>query len=219
MKVRRLGRFPYPDAWALQAKLVNDRADGKISDTLLIVEHNPVYTMGRKSPEFREERVPENIHDVPVYLVERGGETTYHGPGQLVIYPIFELSPDFGPKAFLRLLEESIIHTFAGLGLAYTYWMEGQTGVWLDTPSGQRKIASLGIAVKRNVSYHGLALNLTTDLNYFQEIRPCGFSPEVMTSVARETGKKFSIEFVADRLCVEIENRFRGRTREVLHAI
>lgn len=211
MEIRFLGTLPYDEAWRLQGELLEARAAGKIPDTLLVVEHPPVITMGRKSPELAsaKEQGITSIGGVPLFLVERGGEATFHGPGQLVVYPIVKLKmPEMGPKSFLRLLEEAIIDCCREFGLP-SYWIEGKTGVWLkDNEGRERKIASLGIAVRHSVSYHGLALNLSTDLKYFSLIQPCGFASSVMTNLEHETGKKIDFESAARTLCRRIEERY-----------
>jgi lipoate-protein ligase B len=178
----------YDDAWRLQLELVEERAEGKIPDTILFVEHPPIITLGRKSPGVREgdAAIPAEIGGVEVRLVERGGEATFHGPGQIVVYPILRLNPKFGPKALLRCLEEAMIATL-GEYEVQAYWIEGKTGVWLKDRGGhERKIASLGVAVRKSVSYHGLALNVQTDLSYFRLIEPCGFAPAVMTTLQEQ---------------------------------
>ena len=161
-----LGLLSYDEAWRTQLELLEARAENRVPDTLLFVEHPSVITLGRKTPGVREgASFPENIGGVPVKLIERGGEATYHGPGQLVVYPIVRLSLRFGPKAFLRAMEEAMIEALSAFGLKAT-WHEGKTGVWLlDSQNRERKIASLGIAVRKGVSYHGLALNVNNDLS------------------------------------------------------
>lgn len=198
MEIRELGLLPYEEAWKLQLRLLEERVEGKIPDTLLFVEHPKVFTLGRKTPGVRElEKLPTEIGGVPVFPVERGGEATYHGPGQLVAYPIFLLDlMRTGPRKFLRLMEESLVQTLKHYGIE-AYWIEGKTGVWLKNDQGlERKIASLGIAVRRSVSYHGLALNVNNDLTPFQWISPCGFAPEVMTNLKTILGKEVSLEDV-----------------------
>lgn len=206
---RQLGLLPYEDAWRLQLELIEARQEGRIPDTLLFVEHPAVITLGRKTPGVRENEnsLPKAIQGVPVHIIERGGEATYHGPGQLVVYPILELNIRFGPKAFLRLMEEAMIGTLAAFGLD-AYWIEGKTGVWLKDKTGrERKIASLGIAVRRNVSYHGLALNVSTELRHFTLIQPCGFAPTVMTSMQELLGRELPMAEVSAVLERELRER------------
>lgn len=205
---RKLGLLPYEKARELQLKLLEDRAADLIPDTLLFVEHPPVITLGRKTPGVRDGAAfPAEIQSVPVHVIERGGEATFHGPGQLVVYPILRLNLRFGPKAFLRLMEEAIAATLATYELK-AYWREGKTGVWLlDSQNRERKIASLGIAVRRGVSYHGLALNISTDLRPFSLIQPCGFAPDVMTNLNESLGKEISVAEVSERLEAALRDR------------
>lgn len=210
-QTKNLGRLSYEDAKTFQLDFLEKRANGEIPDTLLFVEHPPVITLGKKSPEVKnmgEADIPKEIRGVPVHLVERGGEATFHGPGQLVAYPIFSLHSALGPKAFLRILEIAIQQTLAQFKIP-SYLIEGKTGVWLrDEKDRERKIASLGIAVRKNVSYHGLALNVSTDLTYFSLIQPCGFAPTVMTSMEQILGHSVSLEEVSACLEAEIFRSF-----------
>jgi len=178
LEVRRLGRTRYEDAHALQQELVAARAAGTGTDVLLLTEHEPVITVGRGTPE--DEKRALGSTGIPVVEVERGGEATYHGPGQLVAYPILLL-----PEArrdlhrYLRDLEEVVIGVLRELELEGTR-RPGLTGVWL----GAQKVCSIGVAVRRWVTWHGLALNLHTDLAPFRRFHPCGLSSDVMTRVA-----------------------------------
>ncbi len=212
MEIQRLGLVEYKDAWELQMELLGARAESKISDTLLVVEHPPVFTLGRKTPGVREENdLPQALGGIPVFAVERGGEATYHGPGQAVLYPIFQLDLlRTGPRKFLRMMEDAIVAVLANYGVE-SHWVEGKTGVWLADKNGrERKIASLGIAVRRSVSYHGLALNVNNDLEPFRLIQPCGFQPEVMTSMSEILERKLDLREVQDRLVQEVAARFQS---------
>jgi lipoyl(octanoyl) transferase len=172
LEVRRLGRMRYEEAHALQQELVRQRIEGTVGDLLLLVEHEPVITLGRKSS--REDGAGLAL---PVFEVERGGEATWHGPGQLVAYPIVRLE---GARRdlhrYLRDLEEVVIRVLAEFEVRGER-REGLTGVWI----GGRKIASIGVAVRRWVAWHGLALNVHTDPEAFQGFRPCGLEGDVMT--------------------------------------
>src|SRR5262249_28523988 len=155
---------------------------GGAPDTLILVEHPHVITLGR-ARDARANLVAPG--DVPVVEIERGGDVTYHGPGQLVAYPIVALGDgERDLHRFLRSLEDGIIGTLAALGVAAGR-RAGATGVWVDG----RKVASIGISCRRWVTFHGLALNVATDLGYFARINPCGFDAAVMTSVAELTGR------------------------------
>jgi len=175
LEVRRLGRTRFEDAHALQRELVDARADGRVGDLVLLTEHEPVVTLGRGTPAGD---VPAG--GLPVVTVERGGEATYHGPGQLVAYPIFLLS---GTRRdlhrYLRDLEEVVIGVLSEFDLAGER-RPGLTGVWL----AGKKICSIGVSIRRWVTFHGLALNLRTDLSAFRSFRPCGLDPDVMTRLA-----------------------------------
>jgi len=175
LDVRRLGRTQYPDAYRLQQELVGARVEEKIPDTLLLTEHEPVITLGRGSKREDVEGI-----QLPVFEVERGGEATWHGPGQVVAYPIVllpEVRRDL--HRYLRDLEEVVIRVLAEFqveGRRET----GKTGVWI----GAKKICSIGVAVRRWVTFHGLALNVHNDPKAFSGFQPCGLDPQVMTRLA-----------------------------------
>ena len=178
LEVRRLGRTLYADAHALQQELVSQRVEDSVGDLLLLTEHEPVITVGRGTPA--EEQRSLAATGIPVVEVERGGEATYHGPGQLVAYPILKLFEDKRDlHRYLRDLEEAVIGLLSELAIEGTR-RPGLTGVWI----GERKVCSIGVAVRRWVTWHGLALNLHTDLAPFRRFHPCGLSPDVMTKVA-----------------------------------
>ena len=173
-----LGRMPYGDAWALQRRLVEARIAGAVPDTVLFVEHPPVITLGRK---VRDE-ARGTLAGVPVFEVERGGDLTYHGDGQLVAYPIVALGEgrsDIG--RYLRALEAAVIDAIARFGLS-AQRRAPHTGVWV----GERKVASIGVALRSWVTYHGLAINVTdAPLEAFRKLVPCGLPGAVMTSLAQ----------------------------------
>lgn len=181
-----LGRTSYRDAWARQLALVEARQKGEAPDTLLLVEHEHVFTLGRRR---EAEGNVLDAGDVEVIGIERGGDVTYHGPGQLVAYPIVLLreGPERDLHAYLRNLEEAVIRTCARFGLA-TDREPGKTGVWMTTPIGRKKLCSMGIACRKWVTFHGLALNVTTDLAYFRRINPCGFESSIMSTMAEQLG-------------------------------
>jgi lipoyl(octanoyl) transferase len=184
LTVADLGLVPYGEALELQRRLADERIAGRIGDLLLLLEHPPVVTLGRGARETSLPVPVELLRDrgIPVFEIERGGDVTYHGPGQLVGYPIFDLRQHREDLHwFLRQLEETLIGALASLGVAAER-NAGYTGVW----TGGRKIASIGIHVRQWVTWHGFALNVTTDLAPFQLIVPCGIPDVVMTSVERE---------------------------------
>ena len=175
LEVRRLGLVDYAEAHAFQQELLEQRVAGEIRDTLLLCEHPEVITIGRGTPD---EQKPKG--DVPTVEVERGGEATYHGPGQAVAYPILALPEDRRDlHRYLRDLEQVVIGVLAEFEVEGSR-KEGLTGVWIC----DRKVASIGVAVRRWVTWHGLALNVHTDLAAFQSFQPCGLDPNVMTRLA-----------------------------------
>jgi lipoate-protein ligase B len=183
--VTDLGRLSYRDAWAKQLALVEARQLGDVPDTLLLVEHPHVFTLGRRRESAANVLAPG---DVEVIEIERGGDVTYHGPGQLVAYPIVLLGDgERDLHRYLRNLEVAVIATCARFGLA-TDFEPGKTGVWCGPPERRKKLCSMGIACRKWVTFHGLALNVTTDLAYFQRINPCGFDSNIMSSLAAELG-------------------------------
>jgi len=178
-RVVDLGLVEYRQAWDLQRRLVERRAAGEIPDVLLLLEHPPVITLGRRGT------MADVLDDsVPVVAVERGGEATYHGPGQLVGYPIVRLADRLDVKKYVRDLEEVLIRASRSFGVRADRDPR-QSGVWVDG----RKLGSIGVAVHRDVTYHGFAVNVNTDLAQFAKIRPCGFDASVMTSLAKELGR------------------------------
>ncbi len=187
-----LGRTPYRAAWDLQRRLAARRADGDIGDQLLLVEHDPVLTLGRHA-DAAHVRVPEDglaTRGIELIRVERGGEVTYHGPGQLVAYPIVAIARrGILVRPFVRALEGAMIATCAALGIRAGR-RDGHPGCWVD-PDGAapRKIGALGIRIERGVTYHGIALNIDPDLRDFELIDACGMPDVVSTSIALEAGR------------------------------
>ena len=188
-----LGRIPYRPAWDLQKRLVDARADGLIPDRLLLVEHDAVLTLGRQADESHVLARPSQLRrrGIEVIRVERGGEVTYHGPGQLVAYPIIRLG-DRGlmVRPLVTALEEAMIETCATLGVE-TVRRDGHPGCWVLGDGGRppRKIGALGLRIERGVSYHGIALNVAPDLRDFDLIDPCGTPGLISTSIAEELGR------------------------------
>jgi lipoate-protein ligase B len=186
------GRMEYGEALDLQRELASKRARGEIPDSLILVEHDHVITLGRKTTpaNFR----PQNI---PVFQVERGGDATYHGPGQLVGYPIVLLS-DHDVRRHVRNIDETVVRTVRGYGIEGER-LDGHPGIWVKG----KKLASIGVAVTDWVTYHGFALNVNTDLSYFELIRPCGLDPNTMTSMQKIAGRELPFGEVKARVAKE----------------
>lgn len=199
-----LGRRDYAEVWEMQKRLVGLRAIDSIKDILILVEHEHVITLGRRASS-------NNLKEqsIPVYIVERGGDATYHGPGQLVGYPIIKMI-DHDVKNYLRMLEEVLIRATREFGID-SVRKEGHTGVWVN----DKKIASIGVAINNWVTYHGFALNVNTDLSYFNLIRPCGLDPGLMTSMEKILGCKLNMQDVKRQVIKSFEEVFHVRMDEI----
>jgi lipoyl(octanoyl) transferase len=189
-----LGRIDYATALELQRSLVDLRKQGSIADTLLLLEHNPVITLGRNTNKQNLIAPPALLAQkgVQLYETDRGGDVTFHGPGQLVGYPIFDLrglSPRMGAVEYVRNLEEVLIRTCGDLGIP-SQRIAGLTGVWTQDPD-PAKIAAIGVHISRGVTSHGFALNVATDLDYFKLIVPCGIADKPVTSIDQEIETKY----------------------------
>ncbi len=191
MQVRWLGRVAYRDAWDLQKRLAAARADGRIGDQLLLLEHPAVLTLGRQADEAHVLASPAELDErgIEVLRVERGGEVTYHGPGQLVAYPIMRLADrDLLLRPYVRALEAALSDTCRAFGVEAGR-RDGHPGCWVGADGAEpRKIGALGIRVERGVAYHGIALNIAVDLADFDLIDPCGMPGLTSTSIAAEGG-------------------------------
>ncbi len=188
-RVLDLGLREFGAVWEMQRQLVAARQQDQIPDTLILVEHPHVITLGRGTNRQNLLR-PD---DMPVFEIERGGDVTYHGPGQLVGYPIFLLRPhERDLHRYLRNIEEALIQAITPLGLT-TGRRAGWTGVWMQEPP-PRKLASIGVAVKRWVTLHGFALNVATDLSRFGAINPCGLEAQVMASLSSCLGREVAVD-------------------------
>ncbi len=203
-----LGTIEYRAAWDLQHRLVERRAGEEIPDTLLLLEHPHVITLGRRGT--REDVLDPSI---PVVEVERGGEATYHGPGQLVGYPIVKLADRLDVRKYVRDVEDVLIRASRAFGVPADRDPR-QSGVWVHG----RKLGSIGIAIHKNVTYHGFAHNVNTDLTYFAKIRPCGFEASIMTSIARELGDPASMAAFKDAVVRAFGDVFATHMREVAKA-
>jgi lipoyl(octanoyl) transferase len=198
-----LGRRDYREAWDVQRAVHADVADGRRAPTLLLVEHDPVITFGRKGG--REHlRVGEEelrARGFSLYDIERGGDVTYHGPGQLVGYPIFPVGRRV--RDFLRSLEGALVRTLADFGIQGA-GSPGYAGVWV----GDEKVVAIGVAVQRHVAFHGFAMNVHTDLAHFETIVPCGIADRGVTSVSRLLGRAITLTEVRPRVVAAFRTEF-----------
>ncbi|NDJ62213.1 MAG: lipoyl(octanoyl) transferase LipB [Chloroflexi bacterium] len=207
-EVRQLGRVAYGDAWDVQNQLAEARGQGGV-DTLLLLEHPPTYTLGSSGDAKHLLLTPAQLaaHGIPVQRVDRGGDITYHGPGQRVGYPIMQLERSAGRGGlrtdvigYIRKLEQVIIQTIRSYGIS-GHAIPGLTGVWVATPRGPEKIAAIGVKINvKAVTKHGFALNINTDLSAFDGIIPCGISDKGVTSLAALLGKPVDEAEVTGRL-------------------
>ncbi len=223
INVVQLGRVDYATALKLQKSLVELRKEGRIADTLLLLEHPPVITLGRNA---RRENVVSSEEQlacagVEVFEADRGGDVTYHGPGQLVGYPIFDLrsyTPRIGAVEFVRRVEEALIRACGDLGVPCKR-VEGLTGVWTENlprrhgdteknEAGEAKIAAIGVHISRGVTSHGFALNVATDLEHFKLIVPCGIADKPVTSIARELGRRGEAVPALERVAEAVTRNF-----------
>jgi lipoyl(octanoyl) transferase len=210
--IRRLGLVSYADGLELQRTLVEDRKAGRIADTLLLLEHPHVITLGVKLAEARshvvatEEMLAE--HGVEVHEAGRGGDVTYHGPGQIVGYPIIDLKPDRQDvHRYVRDLEEVMIRACADFGVRARR-VDGLTGTWVDTTRGPQKVGAIGVRISRWVTSHGFAFNVNTDLRLFDLIVPCGIAEHGVTSLAAQLGTRLPLTAVEDAIVARFAEVF-----------
>jgi len=201
-----LGQVPYLEAWELQRSVAAAVTAGDLADTVLLLEHPPVVTLGRRTEEAAELHLPDDA-DVAIVETDRGGKSTFHGPGQLVCYPILDLARHGQDvKRYVRDLEEALIRTLTAVGVGGER-IEGLTGVWLTRPP--RKIASIGIHVSRWVTTHGYALNVDLDPAPFTEwITACGLEDAAFTTIARELGRPVGVEDVKPHAAAALADVF-----------
>ncbi|HEV8603647.1 MAG TPA: lipoyl(octanoyl) transferase LipB [Gaiellaceae bacterium] len=210
--VMNLGLVPYREAWDLQRSLAAAVSQGAIPDTVLLLEHPPVITLGRRA-EPGEVHVPEGA-EVEIVETDRGGKSTFHGPGQLVCYPIFDLTRHGQDvKRYCRDLEEALIHTIGAVGVEATR-IEGLTGIWVERPP--RKIASIGVHISKWVTTHGYALNVDLDTAPFTEwTTACGLADAAFTTIARELGRPVPVDDVRPWAAAALEEVFDLRLDEL----
>ncbi len=206
MQIRQLGSIGYLDAWKLQRELADARVAGG-PDTLLLLEHAAVYTAGSRTEA--HERPPA---DIPVIDTDRGGKITWHGPGQLVGYPVIGLAEPLDVVNYVRRLEQSLISVCADLGLGAGR-VAGRSGVWLPPGAGRpaRKIAAIGIRVARGTTLHGFALNCDCDLDAYSAIVPCGIPDAGVTSLSAELDRRVSVEDIRNRVAEAVCDALDGR--------
>ena len=220
--IHQLGLIDYKQAWDYQENLFKEIVDLKIKNRneatnilpqnhLVFCEHPNVYTLGKSGKEDHLLLDKKGLldNDVSFYKINRGGDITYHGPGQLVVYPIFDLEQFFTDiHKYMRLLEEAVIMTLQEYGII-AQRMEGQTGVWLGVGSIEaRKICAMGVKSSRWVTMHGLGFNVNSDLRYFDHIIPCGISDKSVTSMANELGEEVDMKELSNKLLVNMANLF-----------
>ncbi len=210
------GQRGYRETWDYQEQLLETLIHAKLQGRtvpgqLIFVEHLPVYTIGKSGNAANMLLNPKQLEEkhVECIKVDRGGDITYHGPGQLVVYPIIDLDRlEIGVKEYVRRLEEAVIRTIADYGISGER-LEGATGVWIESHTPRaRKICAIGVKCSRSITMHGLALNANTDLTYFNNINPCGFVDKGVTSIAKEVGHPVDFE--------EVKVRMRSHFEEVM---
>lgn len=217
-----LGLADYTDVWHKQEQLLKEiigqkTAGKESSNYLLFVEHPHVYTLGKSGDEANMliNSIQLRAKHADFVKVDRGGDITYHGPGQLVVYPVIDLENfSIGVKEYVSLLEEVVIRTIAAYGISGER-LEGATGVWIepDTPK-TRKICAIGVKCSRYVTMHGFALNINTDLNYFNNIHPCGFVDKGVTSLNKELGQEIDIQEIKETVKRNFEALFGMKWEE-----
>jgi lipoyl(octanoyl) transferase len=228
-----LGEVQYGPALELQRSVMARRKSGSIPDSLLLLEHPHVVTLGRRADETHlvTDRAGLEAAGVEIYETDRGGEATYHGPGQLVGYPIIDVrAAGLGPVTYVRALEETIIQTLSDYGVD-AHVVDGETGVWVGGIPGEKrdpdknpagkKIAAIGVRISGGVTMHGLALNVSTDLSYFQHIIPCGMPDLPFTSVELETGSAIDVSdcaaVISEKLAANLERSLTWADAELLN--
>ncbi len=203
MIIRDLNNIDYIDAWDIQKNTFDDVLNKKCEDMVLLCQHPNVYTIGKHGNE-RNMLVSESFLEsigARFYHIDRGGDITYHGPGQMVVYPILKIDNyNLTLKRYINLLEEAVIETIDNWNIKAGR-KKGATGVWINDSQGERKICAIGVKASHFVTMHGLALNVSTDLKYFSYINPCGFVDKGVTSMEKETGRSIDIDEVKSKFC------------------
>lgn len=208
-RVIDVGILEFARCWELQRTLFDQRLRKEIPDTLLLVQHPHTYTIGKTGSQSHLLLNQKALDDrkIALFEIDRGGDITYHGPGQIVGYPILDLNDGYRDvHRYLRDLEETIIRTLSDFGVAAGR-QDGLTGVWIE----DRKICAIGVKVTRWITMHGFAFNVNPDLSFFGDIVPCGITDKSVTSLAKETGQPTSTERVVERLLLHFGDVFRRR--------
>lgn len=215
-EIRHLGLVDYQQTWDLQAELAAQRATGEIGDVILVLEHPNIYTAGK-----RTEPSDRPTNGLPVIDVNRGGRITWHGEGQLVVYPIIRLAEPVDVVDYVRRLEEAVITAVRGMGVPGAGRVEGRSGVWVPAHDGasETKIGALGIRITRGVTMHGLSVNCNNTLDYFHQITPCGISDADVTTLSRELGRDVTVsemtEPVIDALLPALDGTLPVATHDI----
>lgn len=215
IEIQHLGTIDYQQAWDIQAETAKKRAADEINDQILVLEHPSVYTAGKRT---QPEDLPTN--GLPVINVDRGGRITWHGPGQLVIYPIIKLAEPIDVVDYVRRLEEALIQIVRQFGIADAGRIDGRSGVWVPAHDGadDAKIAALGIRVTRGVTMHGLALNCNNTLEFYDHIVACGIDDAGQTTLSRELGRDVSTEELTQPLLTALDDALAGRLTVADHS-
>lgn len=215
IELRHLGLVDYEETWHLQADLAARRAKDEIPDQILVLEHPSLYTAGKRTqPEDR----PTN--GLPVVDVDRGGRITWHGPGQLVMYPIIKLAEPVDVVDYVRRLEEALIQTVRRTGIANAGRIDGRSGVWVPASAGRddRKIAALGIRVTHGVTMHGLSLNCDNTMEFYNYIVPCGIADAGVTTLSAELGRDIPVANMVEPLLGDLRDALEGRLTVADHS-
>ncbi|AWB81529.1 lipoate-protein ligase B [Corynebacterium yudongzhengii] len=222
LDIRYLGRVDYREAWQLQADLAKQRSAGEIGDTVLVLEHPNIYTAGKRTQDSDR---PTN--GLEVIDVDRGGRITWHGEGQLVIYPIIRLAEPVDVVDYVRRLEEAVIHIVRQMGVPEAGRIDGRSGVWVpstrkaadpEAPRRDRKIAALGIRITRGVTMHGLALNCDNTLEFYDHIVACGIDDADVTTLSLELGRDVTVDDAAKPLLEALDDVLSGRMTVADHS-
>lgn len=218
LNILKLGLSDYASTWDLQKRVFDLRLKNLIDDTLILCEHPHTYTVGKNGVDnvskhllMNKEELKKN--NISVFEIDRGGDITYHGPGQIVGYPILNLNNHYRDMhRYLRDIEEAVIRSIGAFGITGKR-VEAVTGVWVDTPRGSEKICAIGVKVTRWITMHGFALNVNSNLDFFNNIIPCGITDKGVTSMQKISGKEFPLSDIEDRIITSFEEVFHVTSR------